>query len=196
MNVFKVLGLTWRTEQDDFVFDLRNLLNLLKKTSNTKRGILQAAARIYDPVGLLSPFTIRAKCLFQKLWERGLEWDCELPEDLSKLWHQWCEGLPDIENIKISRCYQEALVKQTDPVTTGVHVFSDASESAYCAAAYLRVIPEDGECVVSLITSKTRDAPLKKVTLPRLELLGALIGARLGNYLIKHLDMEKSHVKL
>lgn len=87
-------------------------------------------------------------------------------------------------------------MKQTGPVTTGVHVFSDASESAYCAAAYLRVIPEDGECVVSLITSKTRDAPLKKVTLPRLELLGALIGARLGNHLIKHLDMEKSQVKL
>ena len=195
-TVLKVLGLTWRTEQDDFIFDLRNLIDFLKNKSNTKRGVLQAAARIFDPVGFLSPFTIGVKCLFQKLWERGLEWDCELSEDLSKLWHQWCKELTDIGNIKISRCYHEALVKQSGPVQKEVHVFSDASESAYCAAAYLRVIPEDGECIVSLITAKTRVAPLKKVTLPRLELLGALIGARLSNYIITHLDMEKSQVKL
>lgn len=87
-------------------------------------------------------------------------------------------------------------MKQNGPVKKEVHVFCDASESAYCAAAYLRVIPEDGECIVSLITAKTSVAPLKNVTLPRLELLGALIGARLCNYIITHLDMEKSQVKL
>lgn len=65
-TVLKVLGLTWRTEQDDFIFDLRNLIDFLKNKSNTKRGVLQAAAHIFGPIGFLSPFTIRVKCLFQK----------------------------------------------------------------------------------------------------------------------------------
>ncbi len=84
---------------------------------------------------------------------------------------------------------------QNATVLREVHVFSDASESTYCAAAYLRVILE-GECKVILITSKTRVAPPKKVMLPRLELLGALIEARPIKYIITHLDMEKSQVKL
>lgn len=86
--MLKVLGLTWKTEQDDFVFDLRNLMDFLKDKRNTKRGVLQAAARIFDPIGFLSPFTIRVKCLFQKMWERGLEWDDNRPEDLLNLWNQ------------------------------------------------------------------------------------------------------------
>ena len=190
-NVLKVLGLTWRTEQDDFVFDLTSLIEFLKTSTNTKRGVLQAAARIFDPIGFLSPFTIRVKCLFQKMWERGLTWDIELPEDLLQLWQQWCTELPRIRQINIPRCYQEAFTDLNPPVKKEVHVFSDASESEYCAAAYMRVIPENGECTVTLITAKTRVAPLKKVTLPRLELLGALIGARLSHYVIRTLKWKR-----
>lgn len=63
-TVLKVLGLTWRTEQDDSIFDLRNLMDFLEHKKDTKRGVLQAATRIFDPIGFLSPFTIRVKCLF------------------------------------------------------------------------------------------------------------------------------------
>ena len=63
--MLKVLGLTLKTEQDDFVFDLLNLMDFLKDKENTKRAMLQAAARIFDPIRFLSPFTIRVKCLFQ-----------------------------------------------------------------------------------------------------------------------------------
>ncbi|KAK0140851.1 hypothetical protein N1851_022155 [Merluccius polli] len=98
------------------------------------------------------------------------EWNNELPEYLS---NQSISGA-----IAIPRCYDTVLACQSPPVQKEVHVFSDASESVYCTAAYLRVIPAEGECSVTLITSEIRVAPLKKVTLPRLELLGALIGAR------------------
>ena len=92
-TVSKVLGLTLKTEQDDFVFDLRNLMDFLKDERNTKRGVLQAAACIFNSTGFLSPFTIRVKCLFQKIWEHGLEWDDNLPEDRLNLWNQWCTEL-------------------------------------------------------------------------------------------------------
>ena len=68
------------------------------------------------------------------MWERDLEWDDKLPEDLLKLWNQWCTELPEIRIITISRCYNAALKDVDTPVKREVHVFSDASESAYCAA--------------------------------------------------------------
>lgn len=153
--------------------------------------MLQAAARVFDPIGFFSPFTIRVVCLFQKRWERGLEWDDKLPEDLLKLWNQWCTELLDIRNITISRCYYAALKDEDTPVKREVRVFSDASENAYYAAVYLQIVPEDGECTVTLITSKTRVAPLKRVTLPRLELLGALIGATFVHYTLSHILIWK-----
>lgn len=99
------------------------------------------------------------------MWERGLDWDNELPEDLLNLWQQYCTELSNIRKINIPRCYHAVLTDQNAPVEKEVYVFSDASESAYCAAAYLKVILENGECTV---TSKTRVAPLKKVMLPDL----------------------------
>ena len=190
-TMLKVLGLTWRTVQGDFVFDLRNLMDFLKDKRYTKRGMLQAAARVFDPIGFLSPFTIRVVCLFQKMWERELEWDDKLTEDLLNLWNQWCTELPDIRNITISRCYHAALMDEDTTVKREVHVFSDASESAYYAAVYLQIVSEDGECTVTLITSTTRVAPLKRVMLPRLELLGALIGATLLHYTSSHILIWK-----
>lgn len=84
-TVLKVLVLTWQTEPDIFVFDLSNLLELLLVKRNTKRSVLQSTAHIFDPIGFLSPFTIRVKCLFQRIWERGLKWDKELPDDLKSV---------------------------------------------------------------------------------------------------------------
>lgn len=66
-----MLGLVWKTEEDKFVFDLKALTDMLKDTKNTKRSVIQTAARLFDPIRFLGPFTIRVKCLFQELWERG-----------------------------------------------------------------------------------------------------------------------------
>lgn len=87
-SVLKVLGLVWRPTMDDFVFDLRELLDILKEKRNTKRSSLQSSDRIFDLLGFLTPFAIRIKCLFQEMWERGVKWDEELPPDLTKKWQQ------------------------------------------------------------------------------------------------------------
>ena len=186
-TVLKVLGLVWRTQTDDFVFDFRPLLKKLTKNS-TKRSVLQHSASIFDPLGFLTPFTIRVKCLLQEMWERGLSWDEELPADLNQQWNSWRSELPLIHQISIPRWYGKK--DEQRGKTSRLHVFCDASEKAYSAVAYLQWEEKDGKMAVSLVASKSRVAPLKKLSLPRLELMGTLIGARLGRNLINLLKME------
>ena len=104
-NVLKVLGLVWRSEKDEFVFDLKGLLDIVKGKENTKRSVLQTSVRIFDPKGFLTPFTIWVKCLFQELWERGISWDEQLPTDLAEKWDQWCAELPRLHLVAIPRWY-------------------------------------------------------------------------------------------
>ena len=193
-NVLKVLGLVWRPETDDFVFDLKGLLDILKNKENTKRSVLQTSARIFDPIGFLTPFTIRVKCLFQELWERGILWDEQLPPDLAENWNQWCAELPKLHLLAIPRWYQIEI--QPTSETVKLHVYCDASERAYSAVAYLQGQNKEGEAVTSFVASKSKVAPLKKMTLPRLELMGALIGARLGSSLLKSLSMQRNQLNM
>lgn len=193
-NVLKVLGLVWRPEEDDFVFDQRGLMNILKDKENTKRGVLRTSARIFDPIGFLTPFTIRVKCLFQEMWERGVSWDEPLPTDLTDKWEQWCAELPLLHLVAIPRWYNIEL--KPDLHTVKLHVYCDASERAYSAVAYLQGQNKQGEIATSFVASKSRVAPLKKMTLPRLELMGALIGARLGHSLLKPLNLERNQLNM
>ncbi|XP_062419395.1 uncharacterized protein LOC134132166 [Pungitius pungitius] len=193
-NVLKVLGLVWRPERDDFVFDQKGLIDILRDKENTKRSVLQTSARIFDPIGFLTPFTIRVKCLFQEMWERGLSWDEPLPIDLTEKWEQWCMELPLLHLMAIPRWYHIEI--QQESHTVKLHVYCDASEKAYSAVAYLQGKNKQGETVTSFVASKSRVAPLKKMTLPRLELMGALIGARLGHSFLKPLNMEKSQLQM
>lgn len=105
-NVLKVLGSVWRPESDDFEFDFKQLLSVLKGKGNTKRNVLQTSSRIFDPIGFLTPFTIRVKYLLQKMWERGLSWDHQLPPDLTSVWKQWCSEVPQLHLIAIPRWYE------------------------------------------------------------------------------------------
>ncbi|KAL0150932.1 hypothetical protein M9458_053851 [Cirrhinus mrigala] len=191
-NVLRVLGLVWRPERDDFVFDSKQLLNIVEGKGNTKRNVLQTSSRIFDPIGFLTPFTVRVKCLLQEMWERGLGWDEQLPSDLSKLWVQWCCEVPQLRLMNIPRWY--GIEVQPNVRVHKLHIFCDASEKVYGAVAYLQGENEGGETVTSFVASKTRVAPLKKLTLPRLELMGALIGARIGNNLLRPLNMEKTQI--
>ncbi|GBM20078.1 hypothetical protein AVEN_268405-1 [Araneus ventricosus] len=167
--------------------DIRNLLKFLEQGKNTKRFVLQAAGRIFDPLGLVSPFTVRLKCMFQELWQRKIPWDDEIPVDLQTLWLQWCSELPQLSKLLIPRNILECL--DDAECKLELHTFSDASPKAYGAAVYLRTIYKD-QIKVHLITAKTRVAPLKKISLPRLELLGALVASRLATEVKKVLERK------
>ncbi|KRZ09670.1 hypothetical protein T4C_14062, partial [Trichinella pseudospiralis] len=117
------------------------------------RKLISHASKLYDPLGFLTPFVVRAKILFQKLWQAGIDWDEPLTTSIAEDW-----------------------MEDTD--STELHVYGDASKWAYGAVAYLKVISKD-KTTVRFIMSKWRVAPLKTITLPRLELMAALIAAKL-----------------
>ncbi|GBL75970.1 hypothetical protein AVEN_243472-1 [Araneus ventricosus] len=83
---FKVLGIIWNTKDDTFKLDVQPIFNMIENLENSKRSALLTAAKIFDPVGFVSPFNLIIKCLLQEIWENGLGWDDELPTELKKRW--------------------------------------------------------------------------------------------------------------
>ena len=138
----------------------------------TKRNFLKKIATLFDPVVLLAPFTIRAKILLQEMWMAGLNWDEELTEPLANSAQVWFSELPDLTQIQIPRC-PVVKGKQIDKVS--LHTFADASEDAYGAVAHVRCSYQDGAVSTNIVADKTRVAPSKATSIPRLELMGAVI---------------------
>jgi len=117
--------------------------------------------------------------IFQDSWCRGVGWGELLPDDLGSRWSNWLKRLPDLRSIYIRRW-----VGTMGKENCQIHVFCDASETAYVAMLYIRSIHRTGT-LVRILCSKNRLASLKRVTLPRLKLIAALIGARLLHYFCK-----------
>ncbi|GFU61550.1 integrase catalytic domain-containing protein [Trichonephila clavipes] len=117
------------------------------------------------------------KCLLQDLWKGEIQWDDPLPTHIEKEWKKWCEELPHLRNLKIPRLVYDSPLLEDD---IELHSFCDASKKAYGAAIYLTTKSRNG-ISVKFVTSKSRVAPLNCVTLPRLELLGALVAAHLAS---------------
>ncbi|GFW28513.1 integrase catalytic domain-containing protein [Trichonephila clavipes] len=174
----KVLGLAWDPENDLIYFDPKDLLKFMSRRAESKRFILAVIGRIFDPIGILGPFVIKLKCLLQELWTLGVEWDSELPPKLRHKWHQWSSEAEGLTEIKIPRFYLGNIDQEISKCE--IHCFSDASKSAYGTILYLRFVTCNNEIETSFICSKSRVAPLKSLTLPRLELTAALLSARLA----------------
>ena len=138
----------------------------------------------------MSPFLITGKLIFQETWCRGVGWDEILPDDLGKRWRKWTTFLPHLLDIHIPR-WAGSNVKEP----CNIHVFCDASEKAYRAALYIRSTNTTG-ALVQIVCSKNRLVPLKRVTLPRLELIAALVGARLLNYFCKETGHDATRATL
>lgn len=172
----QVLGVDCNTGTDCFQMYLEDINRKILDGPTTKRKLLQATAIFYDPLGLFLPVSIVGKMLFQETWCRGIGWDELLPPDLGSQWHTWASSLSSLSLMHIPRWL--ATAKEN---SSHVHVFCDASEKAYGAALYTHSTTEEG-VLVRLACSKNRLAPVKKVTLPRLELLAAMLGARLLHY--------------
>ncbi|XP_054284249.1 uncharacterized protein LOC129001099 [Macrosteles quadrilineatus] len=169
---FSILGLHWSPDSDNFSFHL----NLPPKTL-TKRHVLSLVAKIYDPCGFLSPCTMTAKCFIQLLWTTGLQWDEPLTPELSAIWSNFISAIPALADIQIPRA-----LKISPNSSVELHGFSDASERGFSAVVYVRCSQPNGEVTTRMVLSKTRVAPLKKVTLPRLELCAAHLLAQLVNF--------------
>ncbi|XP_028413524.1 uncharacterized protein LOC114536361 [Dendronephthya gigantea] len=179
-NATNVKGVT----EEDESYAKTVTATTIKPNDNTTK----ISAKIFDPLGLLSPFTIQWKVLFQLLCNENIEWDDELIGEHLNKWNLLILDLQSLSNVCVPRCYFEIDGKV---LSIQVHCFSDASEKAYAAAIYLRSKYESGLVDVNLIAAKTRVAPLKRQTIPRLELLGANILARLANNIQNALELPQ-----
>ena len=139
-----------------------------------KRSVLKVTAKIFDPMGFLSPFTIGLKILFQELCVGKINWDETLQGELLRKWKSLLDEIRCFETVRIPRYYFVG-----SPVEIQIHTFSNASEHAYTTVVFLRSRYKDGRIHVRLAASKSKVAPMTKQTIPRLELLGALSLARL-----------------
>lgn len=181
----KTLGLGWHSLSDQLYFPISPTI----VKGNTKRDILSVIAQIFDPLGLLSPCVILMKILLQKLWLQRLTWDEELPPVIYQVWVEVVDSLPGLNCLRIPRrviCDSYAHLE--------MHIYTDASERAYGSCIYVRSVDYKGEVSVSLLLAKSRVAPIKPTTIPRLELCGALIGARLYEKVITALRAKIKHV--
>ena len=183
----RALGVYWDAQTDTFKFKA-----LQAYKPSTKRGMLSVVSSLFDPLGFLSPFVFTAKILLQELWRQKLSWDQEIPEPYSSLWQKWLQELPCVTTIEIPRCYKAQC--PSAQATVQLHNFSDASRHGYAAVSYLRFIDEQGVIHCSFVMGKTRNAPIKEWTIPRLELQATVLAVRLSNSILKELDLRVNEI--
>ena len=171
-TVVKVMGVMWDKSEDCFKFDLSAFSKQTLSGTLTKRKLLSVTARFYDPLGLLSPLILPFKCMFQEICQLKVEWDEALPEDLTSRWKELVEDIEGVSSFTIPRCIMDG-IEAEQVKCIQLHGFADAGRIAYSANVYVRVTTSDGH-YSHLLASKTRVAPLKGETIPRLELMACL----------------------
>jgi len=178
-----LLGLKWNTCTDTIYLSQCQITH----SPVTKRSILQASSKQYDPLGWLSPITVRAKLLIQELWKRQVGWDEPLDDEFTSRWSQVAADIEAVAGIVMSRRYSVMCTDQC----VNLHVFADASMKAYGAVAYLQSAEQ-----VDLVMAKSRVSPLKSTTLPRLELRATVIAAHLAKYIISTIQPQLNEVNI
>ena len=179
----KVLGLFWDSETVEFQY---GGIKIPVEVVVTKHLILSCIARVFDPLGNISPYIINSRILLQEAWFQALEWDQEVTPQINEEFKKWIEGLKEIkDHFKVKRQYTQNRYTEEDKSLT---VFCDASEKAYGAAIYLK--SSQG---FSLVIAKAKVAPIKKVSLPRFELIACVMGSKLLKKVKTALNLEKTN---
>ncbi|XP_024878638.1 uncharacterized protein LOC112459000 [Temnothorax curvispinosus] len=178
----KTLGIPWHPREDHLIHVVKSFTEHQRMT---KRTMLSQVASLFDPLGLVGPVIVKVKIMLQRLWEDKLDWDESVPVDIATSWSKYREQVELLNNFIVPR-----QVTTENVINVQLHGFCDASERAYGAVLYLRSTTSSGIHIVRLIFSKTRVAPIKKVTLPRLELSAADLLGKLRGATIKSLRIE------
>ena len=184
----KVLGVVWDGLRDVLVFNFGDIIEEALRLPVSKRSVLSIGARFYDPLGLIFPIIIFAKIMFQKLCLDKVDWDNPISEPTKSEWLTYLNKLKQVGNISIPRCVINSIDMTSKDVI--LHGFCDSSKDAYCAVVYLQGIGTEGtQC--GIVASKTKVAPVKQLSIPRLELLACLMLGNLMNNLCKTLENVK-----
>jgi len=170
----KILGISWSPATDVFQFQVSFPFLI----PSTKRAILSTVARLFDPLGWGTPVTITAKILLQKLWQLKIDWDETIPSPLEAHWISVKTSLANLNGVSLARWVQRG----SDTVSCELHGFSDASTTSYAAAVYIRIVSASGDPTSTLLIGKAKVAPLKSLSIPRLELSAAVLLSRLMEF--------------
>ncbi|XP_073841380.1 uncharacterized protein [Musca autumnalis] len=179
-DITKALGLVWDPKADTLIF---TFMPTQESCVVTKRTVLSCIARLYDPLGLIGPVISRAKVIMQTLWKHNLQWDESLPQSLHTAWSQFVSQFTNLHKFIFPRFVS------VPNSTIQIHAFCDASLSAYGACVYARS-ECNGKVTAHLLCSKSRVAPLKVMTVPKLELSAAALLADLLDGLSKVLPKD------
>ncbi len=185
----KALGAHWDTANDSLHIAIPELPKPDSKV--TKRVVASISASVFDILGLFAPTTIIPRMILQETWKLHLPWDKELPQVLKESWASWTADLPHVKSYAISRTYFK---NAASIMFTTLHGFSDASDKAYGAVVYLRVVNKDSSVYTTLVTAKARVLPIKHTTVPRAELLGALLLAKLLSHVARLLNISNDNL--
>ncbi|KAL2102335.1 hypothetical protein ACEWY4_001503 [Coilia grayii] len=174
----RALGVQWNISSDTLCFKVS-----LKQQPYTRRGILSVTNSVYDPLGFLAPLILPAKRMMQELCRGSCGW---IPLAYSDRWETWLDGLDQLTSLNISRCYRPK--EFGDVCHAQLHHFCDASEVGYGTASYLRFTNSRSLIHIAFVMGKGRVAPLKSITIPRLELAAAVLAVRINRMLEKELE--------
>ena len=205
----RVLGTGWDTEKDQLFIEVKVNTSAKRKglrtepniafdeikanfpKTITKRIIWRVVLGQFDLLGLASVFFVRLKLLMRDLsGEEGqkIGWDTPLSEDLRIRFMDILEMMGGIQTLRFPRCIKPAGIMAG--IKPDLLVFGDGSKQAFCSLAYVRWHLTDGGFRCFLISGKTRVAPLKKISIPRLELLGSVASVRLAASIQESLSFE------
>ena len=182
LPIERALGVQWCTETDTFQFKIS-----VKEQTKTRRGILSMVSSVYDPLGFLAPFILRAKIILQELCRLGLDWDDPIPPNMETLFSSWFQDLQGLSNFQVNRCLRPQNYGEIK--SAQLHHFADASESGYGTVTYLRTENSSGKINCAFVMGKARVTPLKPVTIPRLELTASTVAVRTNKMLLRELDI-------
>lgn len=183
--ITKVLGLYWQPSSDHFTFRMtrNDLVDKMMRADYhpTKREVLKVLMKTFDPLGLIAHYLVRGKIVLQEIWREGVGWDESIPADLSAAWKEFLHELCNIERLEIPRHYAAVTPSQS---YVELIVFVDASEKAFAATAYFRFTCA-AKVYIAHVMAKAKVAPIKKMTIPQLELQAAVLGVRLASSIKK-----------
>ena len=179
----KVLGVIWDVHEDAFKFETSPPQPV---GEITRRRMLSCLSAIYDPLGLMNPLIVQGKLVLQQATQCKISWDDEVPCSLQQKWENWLSALQSVPKVNIPRCIKPY---KFNDAHVELHHFSDASQQAYGSCSYLRSVNKAGQVHVALVMSKSRVAPIKSITIPRLELQAAVLSAKVDSSLLEELEL-------
>lgn len=181
------LGLCWDLNSDTFTYQISDDMKPF-----TRRGVLSTINSLFDPLGFISPVVIQGKVLLRDLTSENADWDSPLPAVKRNEWNEWRESLMVLENLRIPRVHVPTSIEM---VSREMHIFSDASEKAISAVAFIRTVDVSGKCHVGFVFSKSKLAPAHGHTIPRLELCAAVLAVEIAEILSKQLGVPSEEMK-